>query len=325
MIEKTIKAVLKKKFNEWVKSIKDEYVRNLARKNTLITGGSIASLLMNEKPNDYDLYFKDFDTVLAISKYYVDQFNSQRTVREAVIQIVDDSGSVLSESGILSTQYKNTPGKRIKIFIQSEGVAGDTNVLTNSDSVEQQITDADAIDATLIDGFEEPEVEDEDNIQEKYRPVYLTSNAITLSDQIQIIIRFYGTAQEIHENFDFVHCMNYYVPDSNFLGIKKEALMSIMNKNLVYNGSLYPVCSVIRTRKFIRKGWHINAGHYLKMMFQISKLDLSDISVLEDQLIGVDSAYFGALISGLKKKRELDSNFEITEDYVVSIVDRIFN
>ena len=35
---------------------------------------------------------------------------------------------------------------------------------------------------------------------------------------------------------------------------------------------------MIRTRKFLKRGWHINAGQYLKMCFQISELDLSDIT-----------------------------------------------
>jgi hypothetical protein len=34
----------------------------------------------------------------------------------------------------------------------------------------------------------------------------------------------------------------------------------------------------------------------LKIMFQISELDLTDILILEEQLIGVDIAYFSLLI-----------------------------
>ena len=57
MKHKTIKAVIGKKFNEWIESIKDEAVRELAKKNSFITGGCIASMLLREKVNDYDVYF----------------------------------------------------------------------------------------------------------------------------------------------------------------------------------------------------------------------------------------------------------------------------
>src|SRR3546814_3043827 len=63
----------------------------------------------------------------------------------------------------------------------------------------------------------------------------------------------------------------------------------------------YPVCSVIRLRKFIRRGWVINAGQILKMMMQVSELDLTNPAVLQDQLTGVDSAYFIELMSKVKE------------------------
>ena len=66
-------------------------------------------------------------------------------------------------------------------------------------------------------------------------------------------------------------------------------------------GSKYPLCSIIRTRKFIQRGYTINAGQYLKMAMQLNELDLKDVSVLQDQLIGVDSAYFDMVIRCNKK------------------------
>ena len=52
MKAKTIKAVLRKKIDAWLASIEDESVRTLARKNTIVTGGCIASMLLKEKVND---------------------------------------------------------------------------------------------------------------------------------------------------------------------------------------------------------------------------------------------------------------------------------
>ena len=61
-------------------------------------------------------------------------------------------------------------------------------------------------------------------------------------------------------------------------------------------------------------------------MYQISCLDLSDINTLEEQLIGVDVAYFSALI-------ELIRNGEYSEyrdkygynAYLIMLIDKVFN
>lgn len=154
----------------------------------------------------------------------------------------------------------------------------------------------------------------------KYEPVYFSSNAITLSDKIQLIMRFTGSPEEIHSNYDFIHVTNYWTSKTGLV-VNKEALVSILTKELVYRGSRYPICSVIRTRKFIKRGWTINAGQYLKMAFQINDLNLNDPRVLEDQLVGVDSAYFEALIEKLNDKNYQD----LSGDKICEIIDEIFN
>ena len=103
-----------------------------------------------------------------------------------------------------------------------------------------------------------------------------------------------------------------------------EALEAIMNKELLYVGSKYPLCSIVRTRKFINRGWTINAGQYLKMCMQLNDLDLKNVNVLEDQLVGVDSGYFHMLIDALRSKQNDDPSFQVNNTYVAAIVDKIF-
>jgi len=102
--------------------------------------------------------------------------------------------------------------------------------------------------------------------------------------------------------------------------LRPKALEALLARELVYVGSKYPVCSVIRLRKFIRRGWTINAGQILKMMMQISALDLTSIAVLREQLVGVDSAYFSQVLGMLnaKDKQTVDSA------YLIEIIDRMF-
>ena len=56
------------------------------------------------------------------------------------------------------------------------------------------------------------------------------------------------------------------------------------------------------------------------MVMQVSELDLTDPKVLEDQLTGVDSAYFIQLMT---KLRENDPD-KVNSAYLVEIIDRMF-
>ena len=58
-------------------------------------------------------------------------------------------------------------------------------------------------------------------------------------------------------------------------------------------------------------------------MFQVSKLDLSDIGVLEQQLIGVDVLYFHKLIEVINKSNATGE--PINEDDLFVYIDGIFN
>jgi hypothetical protein len=344
MNRKVIKSILAKKVNQWLESIKDEKVKTLVKNNAIITGGSIASLLLNEEVKDYDVYFRNKETTLAVAEYYVKEFNTSHINKKNKLggnakayvldgEFVQDGRLSSKANPEMVKEFANQGSKltrmiagctpdRVKIIVRSDGVAAADEykeVLdTPFEDAVEAINDADTMNADLLDSSAETLA------KSSYRPVFLSTNAITLSDKIQVVVRFYGEPDEIHKNYDFVHCTNYYDYGKGELVLKPEALECLLNKELKYQGSKYPLCSVIRTRKFIKRGFHINAGQYLKMCFQLSQLDLSNIDVLEDQLIGVDSAYFTMLIEGLRSKQESDKDFKVEENYVATIIDRIF-
>ena len=156
----------------------------------------------------------------------------------------------------------------------------------------------------------------------KYNPVFFSNNAITLEGDVQLIFRFTGSPDTIHRNFDFVHCMGYW--HNGKLELSKETLESLLTKELIYVGSKYPICSMIRTRKYINRGFTINAGEYLKIAWQISKLDLGNIKVLREQLVGVDIYYFEYLLREIQK-RKTSSEHGITEGWLFEQIDKIFS
>lgn len=313
MNRKHMNSQLCRVFDELVNSVESEEVRGLMKSGTIITGGALVSLIQSEKPHDYDLYFKDFKTCYKVAEYFVNKFNStHRKVAEIKIQTskkIKDSHEKWISFDEAIEEVKSNGLPRIKIFISSAGVSGEYEE-NNDDEMQTNIT---------------PDT-DMNEIQEKpkYEPKFLTSNAVSLSGSIQLVIRFYGEPDKIHDNYDFIHCTNFWTSWDRKVTLKQEALEAIINKELLYVGSKYPLCSIIRTRKFIKRGWNINAGQYLKMCMQLNDLDLKDVSVLEDQLVGVDSTFFAMLITALEKKKEEDPGFEVNNSYVAAIVDKIF-
>lgn len=299
MNKKAVKSVISKKFKEFINSIEDGEVQSAIANDSIITGGAIASLLLNEKINDFDIYFTNPDTAFKAAMYFAGKYNAEHSSDHPV-------------------SITNTEG-RVKCFIQSAGVAGE-EIDDNQYEYSETITEEESTKIIdFLDGNKESTPP-----QKKYRPIFFSSNAITLSDHIQIVLRFTGNADEIHKNFDFIHCTNYWVSADNRLELNQRALESLLSKHLFYCGSLYPVSSVIRARKFIERGWHINAGQYVKMCMQVSELNMRDVDVLQEQLTGVDVTYFNKIINQLALQKENDPSFEYSLEYVTEILDRIF-
>lgn len=286
MKAKTIKRILNQRHREFVESIEDKDVRKLVRKNSIITGGAIVSMLLNEPVNDFDYYFTDKETTKKVAEYFVSKFKEVNGSLN--VEVVDEDD-------------------RIKIFVQSTGVAGeapehedDEDLLVTSESIQ-------------------------DEEEQDFRPLFLTTNAITLSNKIQLVTRFYGEPEEIHDNYDFVHATCYWRSENNHLSLPREALEAILTKELRYAGSKYPLASIFRTKKFIERGWTVNAGQYLKMALQLNEMDLHNAEVLEEQLTGVDFAYFQMIIRDIKEKQEKDENFKVDNNYLTEIINRIFD
>jgi hypothetical protein len=298
---KTIKKVLNRKIKDWIESIDDPALKKLLCSNTIVTGGSITSMLMGDEIKDFDVYFKDKETTIAVSKYYCGVFLKQnpKYASSPPITEVDDNGRVtihIASAGVAeSDDAKSTPEEAYEHHL-SEGAA---------DSIEDELSN------------------DED--KPKYRPVFMSPNAITLTNKVQLVIRFYGSAEEIHKNYDYFHCMNVYDYASGELSLLPRAMESILSKTLVYTGSLYPICSLFRMRKFLDRGWRISAGEIVKMAFQISELNLKDVNVLKEQLTGVDQAYMRHLIYEVESFKKDNPDKDIDSLYIVGLVDKIFN
>lgn len=268
MNRKVIVKKLTEKFNEWVESIKDDNVKEIVRKNTIITGGCIASMFLGEEANDFDFYFRTQDAAYSVAKYYIDILNKDLGRKIRVRKQIKDIG------------------ESVNIFVRSQGIL---------------------------------KAEKKEN--EEYYPIFVSKNAISLSDKVQCIIRFTGEPQKICEDFDFVHITNYWCSWNENLVVAPKAIESILNKELFYQGSKYSVTSLFRVKKFLERGWFISTGQLLKICYDISELDLHTFDVLEDQLTGVDVSYFAELIDSLKNC----SRDKLNSVYMFKVISEMFD
>ena len=284
-----IKKELNKVIDKWVASIDDENLRKLVYENVIVTGGSICSMLMGDSVNDYDIYFKTRNAAIDVAQYYMAKhFNAPCEVvhsgtphpnRPDLAYFVH-----LYEDDNIKGEYE----ERVQCFVSSAGIAENTEV--NS--------------------------ADENGA---YKVSYISSNAITLTDSIQIIIRFFGTPEQIHNNYDFAHAKCYFDYAEQNLHLDPHAMQCMLSRTLIYEGSLYPIASVFRMKKFIERGWRISAGQQLKIMWQISELNLNNMKVLKEQLTGVDMLYLHSIFKAVS-----ESGKDVDSEYVGKLINKIF-
>jgi len=261
MLKKTINKVIAKKMDSWIRSIKGEEFREDVKGSIVVTGGCIASMLLGEDVNDFDIYFDDESVLEKLCQYYLKESNAR-----------DDIEVQFSEG-------------RVKCVVPS---AGFVNFNVKKD-------------------------------EKEYKLAYLTDNAMTFNHDIQVVTRFVGDAAKLHENYDYIHATNYWTYKTGLV-TNLPAMESLISKSLHYSGSKYPLCSILRAKKFINRGWKINAGQYLKMCMQLNELNLRDINVLKEQLVGVDSAYFNHFLTLIAEK----DMKEVEMTYVMELIDQVF-
>lgn len=292
MKTKTIRKSIASKMTEWLETITDVELKKDVKSNLLVTGGCITSMFLKEPVNDYDVYIQDMDVLVRLAKHYCGDQVLDGRKRESYLKerfefddlenpIMKDGEKYLSEDYMRISSLKND---QVKLDIPGVGVR--------------------------------KEIDD----KKVYQVAFLSQNAISLTNDVQIVLRFSGDSEQIHKTFDFVHATNYFTFEDGLV-TNVDALECVLTKELRYQGSLYPVTSIIRMKKFINRGWTMNAGEILKMVYQCSELNLNNIEVLEEQLIGVDVAYFSVLIDAL---RSVDSK-KLNSSYIAKIIDKVFN
>ena len=112
--------------------------------------------------------------------------------------------------------------------------------------------------------------QDNNNKDQKYHISLITDNAINLSDKVQLIPKFVGTPEEVTKNFDWQHIKSYYDCSSSKLVLTPDVYRLICEKELVYTGSAYPLSSMLRLKKYLKKGWNVSTATMVHIALDIS-------------------------------------------------------
>ena len=76
----------------------------------------------------------------------------------------------------------------------------------------------------------------------------------------------------------------------------------LLTRELIYQGTRYPLAALIRSYKFMDRGWQRpHAGHMLVLTQELAGLNWNDPHTWYDQLTGVDFAYFHEVIARIRK------------------------
>lgn len=309
MRTKTISKVISKKIQDWINSIEDIGLRNSILENVVVTGGCITSMLLKQSPNDYDIYFTDAKLCKRVAEYYV----KKMTTNNIPVHLTDANGNFEH-----TKDFNRELDLHVHTYIGSSGYLSEKrNVLDADDEADEMLQDE--IEMTPAEKANADKGE-----KPRYRPVFITSNAITLSNKIQLITRFCGDPEKIHENFDFQHTKLWWTKETGVV-TNTDSLECVLSKRLIYSGSKFPLCSIVRLRKFIQRGWTVDAGQIVKMAIQLNGMDLLEPKTLVNQLVGVDTTYFSWLLDELTKPENLTDEGKVDANHAMNLINYMFD
>ena len=179
-------------------------------------------MLLNTPVNDYDIYLKDMNVLIRLANYYcpnqvLDGRKRQSYIEKDFPEFDEDNPFWLESNEKYAPEqlcrYLSLKKDQVKLDVQSIGERRDCLAKDNE--------------GKLL----------------KYQVSFLSQNAISLTDDIQVVLRFHGNAEQIHKTFDFIHATNYFTFEEGLV-TNKAALESILTKSLKYQGSLYPLKKV---------------------------------------------------------------------------------
>lgn len=146
--------------------------------------------------------------------------------------------------------------------------------------------------------------------------IFRTENAWSFKNngvKVQYICKVVGSETEILKNFDFTVNECAYNPKvKDFVMNEDYFLYDLCSKRLRYNiNGKYPVASLWRVNKYIKKGFSLPAIESIKLALRINNLHITTYKDLKEQLEGIDTLFLKDLTD--KFLENPDKEFQFNE------------
>jgi hypothetical protein len=127
---------------------------------------------------------------------------------------------------------------------------------------------------------------------------FVTASAISYKingEKVQLIRKIYGSEKQIIDKFDFTICQAAYNPTSKNLILGDDFLYDLARHRLTYLSGEYPIASLRRVNKFIKKGYIFPPIEAIKLALKINDLPIRTYKDLKEQLEGIDTLFLKEL------------------------------
>jgi hypothetical protein len=122
--------------------------------------------------------------------------------------------------------------------------------------------------------------------------------------RIQLVKVLTRTAPEIIQSFDFTICQGAFDLDDGFI-FGADFFQHLAQRRLVFNiKAEYPICSLYRARKFLKRGFTLSGIEAIKLGLRIHSLKIETYRDLRAQLMGIDTLFLRDLTDSLKGQDE---------------------
>lgn len=112
-----------------------------------------------------------------------------------------------------------------------------------------------------------------------------------------------GSPEEVLSKFDFTCCMGAYCFKIGEFVLHKDFLLHLSQRKLAYNiNSKFPIASMYRIKKYLKKNFSISGIELIKLSLKINSLNLQTYQNLKEQLMGIDTLFLKPLTDKLLSK-----------------------
>jgi len=147
--------------------------------------------------------------------------------------------------------------------------------------------------------------------------------------QLIVLPDLFGDPADIFKCYDFTVCMGAYQffadpalqPTEGFV-FGDDFFKHIGQRRLVFHtGTMFPICSMLRVMKYIKRGFYITGMEILKIGLSVHSLKINTYADLRRQLQGIDTAFLADLTTQMKDGEPLGAKEYVNEQFLAMMDD----